>query len=336
MFDFALYEEVERAAGVPFRASNSCAEALAKVGRTEDIRVSPDGARLALVGFERNVCLFMRIAVEAGTIVLDDPLILHSRNFAVPHGMAFVGEGHFVVANREGKVSLHRLPGETVGVVEADAPAVLRLEHAGLLREIDTPGSVIARHRGGDRYELIVANNFSHRVTRHTLRLGPPPRAGRGALMIGAGLDIPDGLALSPDGKWLAVSNHSTHEVLLYRMPIRRPLPRRRPDIRLGGCGYPHGLAFSPDGRFLLVADGGAPLVHVFQAAEAGGDWRDCPSPDRSVCCLDSATYLAGRDNPKEGGPKGLEILQAHDLLLLSNEMRPFSAFRLSRVLEGL
>ena len=91
-------------------------------------------------------------------------------------------------------------------------------------------------------------------------------------------LDIPDGVRLSPDRRWIAVSNHSTHDVLLYEN-VPSLNEHTDPDGILRRVRYPHGLRFSSDGRYLFVADPGAPDVHVYAEDSAG--WWGVRHPSR-------------------------------------------------------
>ena len=51
---------------VEFRPSRAVAEALARFGRTEDVRFSPDNRLLAIAGYHREACLFLRIEIGQG------------------------------------------------------------------------------------------------------------------------------------------------------------------------------------------------------------------------------------------------------------------------------
>ena len=81
--------------------------------------------------------------------------------------------------------------------------------------EVQTPGSLDAHPIAADLYELFVCNNSLDRVTRHVLDI----RSGTmrsGEHFVAAGLRIPDGVAVSRDHRWLAVSSHLTNDVHLF------------------------------------------------------------------------------------------------------------------------
>jgi hypothetical protein len=81
-----------------------------------------------------------------------------------------------------------------------------------------------------------------------------------------------------------------------------------------------------------LVADGGAPYVHVFYSQDS--DWRGLRYPLACVQVLGNQTYLRGRHNPQEGGPKGLDITNAQDVFVITCERQPLAFFPMSTALQ--
>ncbi len=100
---------------------------------------------------------------------------------------------------------------------------------------------------------------------------------------------------------------------------------------RLKRADYPHGLRFTPDGAQIVVADAGRPHLLVFDRDDAG--WRDMARPTRTVQVMDHGTYLRGRNNPQEGGNKGLDPDPRRGVLVVTSEHQPLSFFRLDQVL---
>src|SRR5690606_28252041 len=104
--------------------------------------------------------------------------------------------------------------------------------------------------RDGTSSRLLVCDNDGHVVTSHQVESGPAGVVvAEPEVLIGAGLDIPDGVARSADGRWLAVSNHHTNSVLVFDTTTLEP--EGRPACVLRGVRYPHGLRFVDDGRAL-------------------------------------------------------------------------------------
>lgn len=317
-----------------FDAQGTVGDQIETLGRTEDIKFSPGRNRLAVTEFEDNQISLFDIEVgefedSPPRIVLTGHMRLRSPAFAYPHGISFIDDDTAVIANRNGAVNVIEIPsGEATGGEQPVSPmAVLS---SGRLRKFNSPGSVIVHERKPGVYQLLVGNNYIHRVTSHRIDLRKGIRFGRHRVLLERGLNIPDGLCLSSGRKWLAVSNHSSHEVFVY--DYTRHLGKfSKPDATLKGVSYPHGLKFTADGRFLLVADAGAPLVHVFETD--GSRWEGVYRPVRSVCVMDDETFERGHYNEKEGGPKGLDINEECNVLVTSCAYQPLAFFRLDEIL---
>jgi hypothetical protein len=312
---------------IAFDTSLEVRDALERLARTEDVRFSPNGKRLAIAGFARG-----RIAIAEVEITRDDsgPSVavsaieeVESPALLDPHGLDFVDDDTLVVGNRGGGVSVLRLEAagaELVATTESvpDDPASL----------LDAPGSVVVRREAG-RIEVLACNNAGHTVTRH--RLDSAGRLVAGEIVARRGLDIPDGLALSADGRWLAVSNHNTHSALLY--DYARLGEDAEPAGVLRGITYPHGIRFGRDDRVLVVADAGAPFVHVFTARVSG--WEGVAYPAATFRVMDDETFRRGRHNTQEGGPKGIDLDLRSNVLVATAECLPLAFFDLGTALES-
>jgi hypothetical protein len=106
-----------------------------------------------------------------------------------------------------------------------------------------------------------------------------------------------------------------------------------RPDGILRRIIYPHGLRFTSDGHFIVVADGGSPFVNIYETRSS--DWRGVRNPLLSFRVLDNEDYLHGRHNPEEGGPKGIDLHHAHNILVTTCERQPLAFFDLGAILEA-
>jgi hypothetical protein len=80
------------------------------------------------------------------------------------------------------------------------------------------------------------------------------------------------------------------------------------------------------------VAAAAAPYVHVFQSDD--GDWSGLRNPARTVRVLDETTFLRGRNNAKEGGPKGIDVDQTMRVLAATCEQQTLSFFDLQEMLR--
>ena len=197
---------------------------------------------------------------------------------------------------------------------------------------IHTPGSVAAYSLDANMIELLVCNNYSNTVTRHTLDRRHEYEANSDAVLLSHRLDIPDGISFSPDGAWIAISNHNTHSVLLYDRS-RTLHPDSEPDGILRNVLCPHGLRFTPDLEHILVADASAPYVNVY--AKNGTSWRGKREPHSVFRVMDDTVFGRGRNNPQEGGPKGIDIDPQGKVIAVTCEWQPLAFFDLSNVVRN-
>jgi DNA-binding beta-propeller fold protein YncE len=151
----------------------------------------------------------------------------------------------------------------------------------------------------------------------------------RNELFVRNGINIPDGIAVSRDGRWVAVSSHGTRDVKVYDAAGQLGGDAEPAGV-LRHANYPHGLRFTADDRHIVVADAASPNVYVY---ERGESWRGQRDPVRAVAVLDGDTFLRGHNNPEEGGPKGLDIDKTETVLAITCEEEQLAFFTLSSVL---
>lgn len=305
-------------------APDDVSERLAVLGRTEDVRLSPNGKRLAIACYAIDRIAVADIALTASEIRISRLELLSSTELGEPHGVDFLDDQTVVVAGRRSGLGVFRLPA-------ADAPSeawdVAPLLTLPVREPRDTPGSVVARRVDADTHELLVCANWAHEVRAHTLAGG---RIAPGTIAARRWLDVPDGVAVSGDGAWTAVSNHATHTILVYDTASLGE--DAEPVGVLRGATYPHGLRFAADDSRLLVADAGAPYVHVFAAADGG--WHGVSYPAATIRVLDDDAFRRFRTNPQEGGPKGIEVDPRTMVLVITSEAAPLSCFDVAGIVE--
>lgn len=311
---------------IPLEVSDKLAAALAAMGRTEDLAVSPDGKLLAVACFDSN-----RIALIGFEVIEDSVRITRIDSAAVdgldrPHGVVFLDDVTLLVANRESDVLLVTLDPKRWSACDSRI-----LVGASTFVPAQTPGSVAVRRLGGGLVELLVCNNSVHNVTTYLLDKWDGFRVVDGEKLLAAHLDIPDGVALSNDGLWIAVSNHNHHAVNIYRYDEVLD-SGAAPCGLLRGVNYPHGLEFSSDDRKLVVADAGLPNVCIYEAP--GGDWSGEHLPRLIGRVMNEYDFHRGRHNPQEGGPKGLAFVDK-DIFVVTSEFRPLSFFKVSKVMSA-
>jgi hypothetical protein len=293
-----------------FDATDAVQRAIAEMGRTEDLRFSPDGERLAFACYSTDRVAIAEIEIDMGAsgpeIAVTRLVYLESDRLREPHGIDFLDDETIVVGNRGAAVEAFRFCMDPVEI----EPIASAGDSSGL---IESPGSVAVRMLESGEHELFACNNWRNTVTRHRL-VSSRSQAG-GEVVVRKWLDLPDGIAVSRDGRWVAVSNHNAHAVLVYEDPPAGG--ESDPVAILRGVTYPHGLRFANGDRHLVVADAGAPYVHSFVSS---GDWRGVHFPTSTMRVVNDATFARGRKNPAEGGPKGLDIERRTNVLAVTLE----------------
>jgi len=321
---------------IGYTAPDSVRDFIASIGRTEDVRFSPNNRRLAVAAFNRSRIAIFDIDIVASSaakeVTLTGVVEFTSSCLNLPHGLDFIDDESLVVASRKGDVAIFKLPPAGIAgqPYELSPIQLLRADQDSLLR---SPGSVCVVGKDQVLCELLVCNNSGHSVTGHLVNRGAGCSVTSGKLLLTKWLSLPDGLCVSRDRQWLAVSNHNTHGVLLYERS-RALDEHAKPDGVLRGAYFPHGLRFSSDGRFLFVADAGAPFVHVY--ASEGQGWRGTRSPVASFRVMEESVFLRGRQNPQEGGPKGIDIDGGMNVLVATSEHQPLVFFDLPAILDGI
>jgi DNA-binding beta-propeller fold protein YncE len=307
---------------------------IGSLGRTEDIKFSPSNRRLAVAGYIRNRITVFDICIAASvtgpSITLPKVVEIASAHINYPHGLDFIDDETIIVANREGSALIFKVPQAEIH------SKCYELAPVGVISSVDlvnTPGSISVCIIDKYVYQALICNNYANNVTKHIIDFGACVTVKNSEVLIEKWLGIPDGISISRDMQWIAVSNHRTHCVLLYaNTPSLSEISD--PDGILGLVYCPHGLRFTSDGRFILVADAGAPYVHIY--GRNGSSWRGVSKPLRSVRVLDDEDYLRGRHGPGDGGPKGLDIHNATNMLVTTCEIQPLNFVDWSTILQSV
>ncbi|TIT44856.1 MAG: hypothetical protein E5W75_24920, partial [Mesorhizobium sp.] len=96
--------------GIAFKASAAVRAALSAIGRTEDLRFSPDNRLLAIAGYARKRLLVLRIDVEAGSdgpdVTIHGFMELTSGDMGEIHGLDFIDDRTLAIGNRDGLVAI--------------------------------------------------------------------------------------------------------------------------------------------------------------------------------------------------------------------------------------
>jgi hypothetical protein len=311
-----------------FESSSDIANAIEKIGRTEDIRLSPRGDKLAVVGFlDQKIYLFaVRIDNSAGTprVEIFDYLVISSPKLRYPHGVAFLDNEHIVVCSRSGGVDIFKLPHFDGCSHNYELVPIGSINGSGyLLAKVKTPGSVDSYKLQDNRYRILVCNNHWHFISSHVVELSEPIRIHNDPILIQSLIKIPDGISINPGATQVAVSNHVSGESFVYGLSEKLS-KISEPEAILGGAVCPHGIRFAPDGRRVYVADAASQFLHVYESEDA--QWQGHHSPLLSARVMDDDSFFAGRYAAREGGLKGVDV-DATGSILLTTHMHDVIAF---------
>src|SRR5262249_32067889 len=320
---------------IDYRAPQNVRDIIAGIGRTEDLKFSPSNRVLAVAGYTKNKIAVFHINIDKladGTkITLTDAFELYSKQLNEPHGLDFIDEETIIVTNRSGDAIFLQLPsgGMISNSLELTPLGVISSGSAGLLR---APAAVSIFRKDQKLYEALICNNHSSNVTRHLVDLSAGCSVKTNEILLAKWLADPDGVSISTDRHWIAISNRRMRGVFLYK--YRALNASSEPDGILRYVFSPHGVRFTSDGEFILVADGAAPDLHIY--SKKGSSWRGVHNPIRSLRVLTDEEFLRGRYNNHEGGgPKGIDVDNAANVLAVTSEGRPLAFFDLRTVLQS-
>lgn len=322
---------------ISYTATESVQAAIEGIGRTEDVRFSPDFSNLAILGFNANKILILSLEISRNVesqpiILLKDFLEIGCDRLKKPHGAYWINDNTLIVANREGAVDIFALPSPwpTSRQIQLDP---IQTIHCDMLDGLDSPGSVALRPLGDGLHEVFICNNYKHFVSQHILDESDHYRIKCSSMLLRQDLEVPDGISLSRDGRWIAISNHDRSLIHIYQSTAN--LSRlTQPVAILGGLKFPHGIRFTVNSKALIAADAGAPYLHIY--SPAGPDWSGYLEPIQSYQIMDDAMFLRGQVNPEEGGPKGIDIEPRSNVLVASCEEQPLAFFDLNQMLIKL
>ena len=317
-----------------YQATPAVQEAIDRLGRTEDIRFSPSRKKLAFSAFEDGRIVVLDIAVTPSPsgprIFLSDYVTFSSKNVEHPHGMAFIDEDTLVVANRTQFVSIFRIP-PAGGVEKEFVTKPLRIIWRNRFRRLDSPGSVDVYPIGQNSYRLLICDNYAHVVTSARLNKKHNFRVSGHKVLLAKSLEIPDGVCVSKDKRWIAVSNHMPGTVFIYANESALG-PESDPVAILLGMDCPHAIRFVEQDQKIIVADAATHFVHVY--ANAGKGWSGDYQPHRVIRVMDDHTFQLGRYNVEEGGTKGIDVDLDAGVIAMTCEHQPLTFYALKSFLD--
>jgi WD40 repeat protein len=310
---------------IHFEAPQHVREAVASLGRTEDVRFSPSNRRLAIADHFGDKIVVFEVSIEPSRIAVTSVVRISSAHLKHPHGLDFIDDERIVVANRDGQVCIFELPSGAMGDCELEPSAVFDSP------EISSPGSVAVSKNERGLYEALICNNYTNKITRHLFDFGKGGSFKKNTVLLKKWIRHPDGICVSKHRQWIAVSNHPTHAIYLYKNDPS--LNASSAPIGILRHYYPHGLRFASADRLLISSSAGSPYVHIYQASDS--DWRGVRSPALSIKVISDEDYLRLRDSRTEGGPKGIDINNALGVLVMTCQQHPLAFFDLDSILKN-
>jgi len=297
-----------------------------EMGRTEDIRFSPNQKKLAIAGFGQNSCIVLDIHIDRSgpkpVLHILDYIKISSDSINHPHGFEFVDNDYLIVANRVGYITVFDLKNIQTFDNQVHLKPIREVKYTGLFQDINSPGSVCILTQDDKEVDILVCNNYNHKISRHLIPLTNRWKFVKNSIFLQKGFNVPDGIAINKEKTWLAISNHFTHSVLLFDL-LSKMTPNTESAGELVDAGYPHGLRFSADSKQIYVADAGSPFVNLYQSIS--GDWSGNHTPNKKIRVLGQETFIRGHTNPEEGGIKGIDLSAEGDLLAVTNTEMPLS-----------
>ena len=198
--------------------------------------------------------------------------------------------------------------------------------------KVKTPGSVATYQISENCYRALVCNNDWHMVTSHLIRIGNSLEITNQGVLIENGLNVPDGIDISTDHEYIAISNHVFGQIEIYKSSSELNMTTP-PIAHLQGIVCPHGVRFSKDGKWVLVADAGSQFLFVYEKTPGG--WNGIHNPCKTIRVLDDHAFYAGRYDSREGGIKGIDIDTSNSVLFTTQRYDAISCYDLNAVLAG-
>ena len=295
---------------------------VSKMGRTEDLRFSPDRTRLAVVSFNHHKIFMFDISmmVQDSTkyIKINDCTEFKSATLKYPHGMVWIDDNTIAVTSRGGKTDIFKLPSRSSVNKLAELKSI---KSFGIVK---APSSITMK-QSRNALQLLIVSNPANSVTVHDLSPSYSNVTNE-RVFLKHNLNLPDGIALSGDHKYIAVSNHGGHNILIYEYSENLN-ESSSPIAILNGVQYPHGLVFN--GTSLLVTDAGSPFISVYEPND--GKWLDQENSSLKIQMMSDEAFKMGNISVHEGGFKGIDIISEWQVAAVTCSNCPLAFFDLNR-----
>lgn len=321
---------------IPFEASAHVKKMLNNLGRTEDLAFSPDNRKLAIAAYSQNKVLMLDVAISTSLnqskILISDCYEILSEDLNLPHGITWIDNKTLVVGNRFGQTIVLALPDMQAGQKQLKLAALQILPTASDNKH-HSHDCVAIHPIGQDLYEVLVCSNNGNYVSSHILDGADSFSVIAESILLDHKIQTPDGVAFSPDGRWIAVSNHTNQSVYIYEN-VKSLNPASEPCAVLPGITYPHGITFSGCAQFLLVTAAGDPYIYVYH--NPSNKWHGEYQPFTKFKSLDDETFKRGHYYEQEGGSKGICFAHNANILAMTCNEQPLAFAEMTGLMSGL
>lgn len=321
---------------IPFEASAHVKNMLNNIGRTEDLAFSPDNRRLAIAAYSQNMILMLDIEISTSSdqsrIFIRNCYEILSEDLNLPHGITWIDNKTLIVGNRFGQTVVLALPETQVEQKQLQLAALQVLPPASDNKQ-HSNDCVAISPIGQDLYEVLVCSNSGNYVASHILDGADNFSVIAESILLDHKIQIPDGVAFSPDGRWIAVSNHTTQSVYIYEN-VKSLNPASEPCAVLPGITYPHGITFTGCAQFLFVAAAGDPFIYGYH--NPTGEWQGEYQPFTKFKSLDDETFKRGSYNKQEGGTKGICFAHNTNILAMTCNEQPLAFADMTALMSDL
>jgi WD40 repeat protein len=279
---------------------------VSKIGRVEGVSVSPNSKKVAYSSFDLNKILIFDIK-ESNNAIEIEKCVLVDCNFDFPHDLAWIDNSTIVVANREGPAIVFAVPNQSGSVKpllvindeiisKSNSVAVLKNENSIKMFFCD-------KHKYISFCEI--DKNFNIKSK---------------GIYLEKHLKVPDGMAISPCKKLLAVTNALKNNVVICDLNNNNNI------FELEGIDHPHSVDFLTD-DIIMVTGRNDPFVYCLDIKNKFVKFK--------FKCLNDYEYSL-RHSDAEGGIKGICFCRSLNFLFLTCPNKPFMIFDVNILMKNV
>lgn len=321
---------------IPYETTPEIEDKISKIGRTEDIKFSPDNKQFAIAETSSNKIHLFSIEINKDNasfrIIITKYSSITSQNLKYPHGVSFLGNKNLIVCNRNGGVTIFEIPADIYNDTEHSLKPIKKINGEGyIFSDVNSPGSIDVVRIDENFYQTYICNNFWNMISYHEIKIDCSVKVKNKGVLIEKGVKIPEGISTSPNKNWIAISNHVDGNVLIYKNS--QNLNRNtQPNAILKGPVCPHGLRFNPNGDKLFVTDASSQYIYYYECID--GNWGESKVTCRPILMIDDATFYMARNAARDGGVKGVDVDNSNAVLLTTHKSEVIGFYNIDNLIN--